>query len=373
MPDYTKEFDRLLAAADRLEFGAEKTALCEEAARLADSHHDVERGFAARVELTEAASFGGQPDTLLVAFVWLLAQSDRHPELFGDWLNQHRLLWRYKWVVGDLADYTHFTREKIDELFEDMRRRYRAAGATLHAYHTMREAIAVEMGDRAAARAAHRRLARTRRDSLSNCAACVQDGLIDYHAFLGNDEAAVAAGGPILDGGMTCTSVPKVTYAKLLGPLLRLGRVEEAMRLHRTGYPLVARKDGYLTSVYQHVLFLAQTDNTARALQIAEKHLPAVLAYPTPDVRRDWFVTLRFLFDRLRGGKRREVKLRLPPGHPLKAADDVVPVAKLFAWFDREARSLAAAFDARNGNDYFTRQIDGQADWTVTPHPYSAR
>ena len=38
-------------------------------------------------------------------------------------------------------------------------------------------------------------------------------------------------------------------------------------------------------------------------------------------------------------------------------------------WLRRHATELTARFDARNGNDYFTRQLAERADWQRFARP----
>ena len=365
------DIDRLLDEARRLDDGPARTALCEEAARLADTRHDLDRGFAARLDLIQSASFGGQPDVKLVAFSWVLAQLDRHPERFAQHLRT--VLWRYKWVVSEAPSFPELSRERILDLLADMRERHRAFGSTLHAAHHKARGVAHDTGDRAAALEAHALMSQTPRDDLSDCPACCQDALIDFHSFLGEYDAAAAAADPIFKGRMSCATVPERTYGSVLLPLFKLGRVEEAMRHHRRGYPEVAGKPGHLGCVREHVEFMALTANFERAAKIAERHLPAVLAYPTPSMRRDWFTALRLLFALARDAGVSELAIRLPAGHPLKTPDDRVPTAALLECSDQEARRFAAVFDARNGTTRYADAIENQARLMreVKPLPFT--
>jgi hypothetical protein len=375
MTDTSDDIAQLIAEAERLEYGPARTALCQQAADLADARQDDERGFVARLALTSAACFGGQPDVLLVAFAWLLAKFDADPDRFGGFQRQYQVLWRYKWAISRMVGFPQFGLDQIKETFDDMRRRYEAAGASLNAVYNQEADLGVEMGDRSRAARGYAQMDRTPRDMLSDCAACVQDGRIDYQQLLGQPEQAVAAAEPILVGQMKCATVPQRTYAKLLRPLFELGRLEEAMAYHRKGYPLTANNPGLLGSAIRHIEFTVLTDNLSRAVRLAEKHLPVAVADPDPLGRLRAYTAFRFLFDVLRDSGKAAIKFRLPPGLSLKAETGTVPTADLFAWFDQEARQLAAAFDARNGNRYRTDVIDDQArlKTTITHHPFTRR
>ena len=47
----------------------------------------------------------------------------------------------------------------------------------------------------------------------------------------------------------------------------------------------------------------------------------------------------------------------------------------MLEWFDREATSLAAAFDARNGNRFYSDQLSERKKWLdlVEPLPLPAK
>src|SRR5438132_297337 len=136
----------------------------------------------------------------------------------------HRVLWQYKWVVDHLPDFPQITRAQIEEMFADMRKRYRAYGASMQVVELKRRAVAMAMGDHDAAVDADEAMRQHRRDDLSDCKACEMDADCDYYYFLGADEVGVEKAGPLLRGRYSCSEVPQLTYAAILLPLLRLGR-----------------------------------------------------------------------------------------------------------------------------------------------------
>jgi hypothetical protein len=51
------------------------------------------------------------------------------------------------------------------------------------------------------------------------------------------------------------------------------------------------------------------------------------------------------------------LKLQMPRSFPLYDAERQYETTRLKEWFEARARELAAKFDARNGNDYFTTKL----------------
>src|SRR5438876_12408062 len=110
--DYRDQIADLLDRAKSLGHGPAQAALTGQAVDLADAHQDVEVGFHARQEHVNATMFAGQPDRMLVAFSWLLAQVDRDPTAY----DMHRVLWQYKWVVDHLPDFPQIPRAQVEEM-----------------------------------------------------------------------------------------------------------------------------------------------------------------------------------------------------------------------------------------------------------------
>ena len=338
------------AVADQAEDapkGPAKVELWQQAVAAADTLNNETLGYEARMRLTDAAQFSGRPDVAFVAFSWCLAYSDRHPELE----DPSRLLWHYKWMVDTLPRFPDVPKAQIEAMFADFTGRYLARGSTLHAVHQIRRDAAATMHDVAAAAAADRLFRKTRRDHLSNCDACVQDAEVAYRLFLGDDAAALKAAAPILRGRLTCGEVPHRTYPKLLLPHLRRGDPEAAMALHKVGYPMVKSNPTFLGFQGLHAAFAALTGNHGRAAQILGRHLPTAPGHPEPDERFRFYNAARLTVDLLLATPR-PPEVKIPPAI---AADG--SLGAFAAWLDAELSTLAAKYDARNGNDGYACDI----------------
>ena len=350
--DHREQVNELLARANALGHGETQLALTEEAVRLADRHGDIDAGFEARQDHIRSTMFSGHPDQMLVAFSWCLAQVDRNPDRF----DLARLLWQYKWVINALPEFPQIERSQIDAMFVDMERRYRAYGSTGQAIQNKRRGVAIKMGDANAARTAHDAMASLRRDSLSDCLACEMDEVVQYHGFLGDHDRAVASAAPILRGRYSCSEVPQVTYAKVLRPLLQLGRGGEAVPHHLQGYRLISRNPAeFICQTAEHIEFLTLTDNLARGLRLFEKHLILAIETCCPGWRFRVYAAAKLLLEQSLRSGRRMLKLRLPDAFPLKSGANEYDARQMHQWFSDQLLDLAQRFDARNGNDYHTR------------------
>lgn len=372
--DYEQQLRDLIQRSYMMDGTAAEVELLEEAIRLADSHNDLERAFQLRVNLIQAATFNGFPEKVLVAFTWCLAQCDARPDL-GDerTFDERRLLWQSKWAMHTLPEFPHISRAQFDAVTADMAARYQRAGASQRPIHKLRCTSALEFRDPDAARAEFPLWQQAKHDWNSDCRACDADSLVDYHASLGEDEAALKAARPILRGKLQCAEVPHVTYALLLAPLVRLGMLEEAAECHRHGYKLVAGNRELLRSIARHIEFLIQTDNRTRAVTAFQKHLGFALD-SSPIRQLEFYLASLFLIERLRrSGRVATRKLRLPAEFPLHREDGTYRLDDLADWFRGRCEDLAGRFDRRNGNDGYRRLLDaipGRLDG-LTPHPLS--
>ena len=356
-------------AADE-ETGPVQVALLEQAVRMADTHGHVPLGFESRLALVRAAVFAEEPEKPLAPFAWCLAQCDRDPVTYPE----SRLLWEFKWVVDNAKNVARVPMTGLLAMVDDMERRYRRNGGGVRAANKSRVELAMFRGLRDEAREHYRRWDASPRDRFADCRACEQNKRVEFLAFDLQDEAALAAAAPILAGRMRCAEVPLATYRHVLLPLLRLGRVAEAMTYHNKAHRLIARKPMYVEDAADHLRFLALTGNFPRALKLLETHLP----WPRSELallrahRFDFALSARFLLGLVaaaRNGK--PVSLRLPKEFPLHAESGRYDPATLSSFFADEAARLASIFDARNGTTHFADRIasDGQFAALMTPCP----
>ncbi|HEY1191172.1 MAG TPA: hypothetical protein VGE74_26290 [Gemmata sp.] len=375
--DYTSQIAELVASAKDLRLGPTKVGVLEEAVRLADAHNDIDLGFEVRLDLINAATFGGAPEVSLVAFAWCLAQSDKEPGRF----DTTRLLWMYKWVLDVVADYPQFGREQIEAMMADMERRYAEAGAGMHPVHQTARELHRLLGDLTEAAEAHERTMQCSEDPLSNCRACEQHAQVKFHLDSGRTDLALRTAEPLLAGRMRCAEVPHVTYSYLLVPLVLDGQVKQAADYHRKGLQLIGMNPKFLSQAARHIFFLAFTGNLPAAAKLFERHLPNAGATTCPAWRFDFARTAMFLFDLLaeaqeappappsawaaamswftgEKAKKKPLHIRFPASYALPDGVDRTDPAAVRDHFAAEARELARAFDARSGNDRFARQLD---------------
>lgn len=368
MTELPADVATILAQAYTLNDGPAKVDLLQEAVWLADHHRDVDAGFEARLRLMEAALICGSADVLLVAYTWCLSQAEREPERFS----LYQMLWRYRWAIVYLPTFPQIPRAKIEDAIADMTRRYEKAGASLRPVHLLRWKVAMKLGDGKMAADARRAWSRCRRDWLTDDEQTEQVTQIDYLLFRERWAQAADAAAKYLDPAQRAHSYIDSVLSWMPVPLVRLGRLDEAMAYHQRGYRLTTRNAALVTQAGRHIQFLALTHNFPRAIRLVERYLPYCVG-SDPEDQVEFHPCVVSLFRVMRTSGKESLKLRLTPACPGFRADGRYELAELDRVYWEQAAAVAARFDARDGNDYYARQLAGLHELLALRRPYPLR
>jgi hypothetical protein len=352
--DHAAAIAALFAEAGGLPQGnPARVDLLERAAAIADTHNDLELAFEVRREILGAGLSTDRCESMLVAFTWCLAQHDRDPERFGF----HLLIWEFRWVVSALPTFPEVTLDKIVEMKAEMARRYQMWGASPRSFALMCRKMAVDMGDVDTADDMNRWLRQCPQDYLSDGPDTERGFELTYRLLRGEYARVLRTAEPFLNGAIKSEHFEGQACADVLFPFLRAKRPAEAMPYHRRGYRLRARNPRHLDSIGKHLAFLALTDNTTKAVRLFEKHLPEALATTNSFTRLKFLLEALVVLDRLTELGKDAIKMRLPAACPVKAGKDRSSVLEIRSWLQGVTAGLAAAFDRRNANRYYTQQL----------------
>jgi hypothetical protein len=352
MHEPADDVEEILDRAAELNDGPAKIELLQEAVRLADHYANIDAGFEARMRLQEAALVCGSADVLLVAYAWCLAQAEKDPDRFG----LHQVLWRNRWAIVYLPTFPEIPRARILEAIVDMTGRYKRAGASLRPVHLLRWKVAMKLGDGMMAAEARRAWSRCRRDWLSDDEQTELVTQIDHHLFRERWADAAELANDYINGQHRDRAYLDSVLSWMPVPLLRLGRVDEAMSVHERGFRLTTRNSALVTQAGRHIQFLALTHNFPRAIRLVERYLPYCVG-SDPEDKVEFYPCLVTLFRVLREAGRGTVKLRMTPNCPGFRADGRYDVTELDRVYFAEAENVSARYDARDGNDYYVRSL----------------
>jgi tetratricopeptide (TPR) repeat protein len=343
-----EQVHRLIQQCWEAPYGAGQIALADQAIRHADALGDPALQFEARLAGTEAYQMGGEPAKTFVTFSWCLAEYDRNPGRFTA-REDGLLRWYFKWVAGSLCRFPEVPLERTYAVLDDMERRYRLGGHSMHAVYQHRWLIANHIGDVAAADDWYERWTTAPRDENSDCAGCDPTDRVEHLADTGRDEDAVALAEPVLGGQLTCAEQPQAILTSLLLPYLRTGRLTEARDAHIRAYRAHRHQRSDLASIADHVLFCGLTGNEARGLELIDRHLDWLEKAPSPYAELEFASAAAYVLLR-------------EPVRDLRFRD--ATAGELGRALAARAEGLAERFDRRNGTshqgDRLRERLDAQ-------------
>ncbi|MFN3152510.1 hypothetical protein [Bremerella sp.] len=337
-----------------LPFGDTRLRLAEEALRLAEQTRDLDVIFPVRLEMAGAAGFAGHEEKAMAALAWCLATFEKDEERFRE--HEFDLLWSFKNFLTSIGEFPQVTRDQFEQLLGQMESLYRRFGYNVRTVHFVRMFFALAIGDRAMAIEAHDEYVAIPRDQMAHCLACEADSDMDYFTFIGEPEKAVDAVSQILSGAQSCSHVPHRTYSGLLRPLVALKRYEEADNYQKRGYRLIRNNRDFLNLIGYQIAYLVHRERTVAAVRMFERHLTWGLETHELSNKYIFYTASKHLFESLPTNKPTR-KLSLPPSFPLYEESRDYEIAKLIDWLEQETSTMAAAFDQRNGNNYFSEEL----------------
>lgn len=318
--------------------GKPKLAVLEEAIRIADQYLTDEDAYESRMSYSSAASDCGCPERLFISFSWCLSKFEQHPEQYST----HSIMWHYKWVLNQIWRMPQLTLGMIERVFDDFKEKCLRYGYTLRPYYQQKVNYMLSQGKIEDAAVYYKEWRKAVRDGLSDCKACEQNLFGVYYFRMNQNKRGLQLMKPILEGRMRCGSIPENTYGNLLDPLLKLKEYEQAKETAAKAYQ-VTKGPGYLIE-YGILMEYYTVADLSKAVKLYERTIQLGLDYKMPWDRFHYLLSVRLFLQEWSRTKRRK-KL---------AESERVTID----WLEQETRSLAAAFDARNGNDYYTHRIE---------------
>src|SRR5262249_39474154 len=125
----------MLRESVQMPYGSARIALSEQIIAHADALHAAELSYKARLQATNAYVYGGEPAKSFVTFAWCLAEYDRDPVSYAS--TTHTLLWQFKATIGGLVRFPEIPLDHTLAVVDDMERRWREGGHSLHAVYYM--------------------------------------------------------------------------------------------------------------------------------------------------------------------------------------------------------------------------------------------
>ncbi|MDR2563420.1 MAG: hypothetical protein LBC98_05690 [Prevotellaceae bacterium] len=342
------QIQRLLIKRETLTAPDDKIALIKQAINLADAHNDIEWGFDLRLELIRDEKDTSRCDESFPAFTWILDTYDRNPDAF----DESEFLWEYKWMLGAARRNSSISLEQIESIAEDYKVRLQRNGYSLRPYYAAKTHLAFFLDDMKAAKTYIELRDKELRDDMANCHACELDDNIELELRLGNFDKALAVGNEMLTKKVTCTHMPFSAYCACIKYFHKAGEMKRALEyFNKAEEDLAALDDtSQVSEIGNMIRFLTDYDR--------EKAWNYFAQYAHWSVDSEEYLDFLFSVSLLpllsEEGSR---TMQVSPSLSWYRADDTYKLDELYNYYADRAKILANKFDARNGNDYFNRQL----------------
>lgn len=350
--DGAAELDRI---ADEVPT-AQQVPFLESVVERADAAGDEPLAARARSELMmQGLYYSDRPSVeYLAPFVWLVSRFDQQPSWWTTEL-QHTVLWTYKWIIGVALDDPAIALPVIDDLIDGMAERYARHGEGETPVLERRYRLERTVHGPLAADDLFVAWAAAPRTEYSDCHVCEPDTKMAHLVRVGRDEEALSHYWPVLAENHRCGTQPEGIHAEAIVPLLRTGKAEQAATAHLAGSRASRTEPNQTGNIGRHVRVLALAGQPARALELFEERVAALLR-PASPYEQMWFAASgALLMRRLVFVGYADLPVLDPDGVRVAAGD-------LGSRLEAMALDLASAFDGRNQTTTASRQIQDLLD-----------
>ena len=334
-----------------------QVALIKEGIRLADQLNDDKYSLIFRDLLIDNAAYSGIYSDMrdaLSAFSWKIAYFDRNGRpVRGDLLDLYQ--WLCRWIVV----YPEVSKAKLTEILDDFKRRYSAAGFNLRAYYEALMVASSIMGDIETAAFAHKKYNESgHMDSIINCEGCVACRNIKYYRAILDHKATMKAMEIFKRYGAWCNMNPKTAWNEAVASAVEAGDFEGKIEgYQQAGYKAISRDAYFLADIGWHIQFYAAKDSV-KGFNLYKKHLAWTLTPNRFPLSQLYFNLGAAVILKLVGLKRKNFKAHFSRQLPFYKEDGVYNFNEVEAHHIELARGLATRFDCRNGNSFYTEQVE---------------
>lgn len=330
--------------------GAPQLAAYQSAFQEADEAGAHDWRFFFRYKYLEESIFHDDCFKAIICFPEMLQIFDEHPEIQDE--NESDLMTAFKWVIENMIHYHQISREEIERLFAEYRRRCEKYGYTLRTYY-MKLSKYLSHVDHDEAMKAYDQFHRARRGPGCDCQACEMNYDMEFALEMGDTESALRIAAPILEKKMRCAEVPHCSYGELAHHYLYKGDLDEAFYYGDLCKRLIEGKPEFLGTM-GYLLELYSTRDSIEGWRLMKETLPFFFASHDPLDRmtfaRGMWRLLTIIASQDEEGCTQNVDLcRLP----LPKDERGVKLADCAQWAYTFAEEQSRLLDERNGTSYY--------------------
>ncbi|MGL6075846.1 MAG: hypothetical protein ACRC8S_16950 [Fimbriiglobus sp.] len=347
--------EELRQAARGLPWSYTRAALLEEATQIADSCQDVPLGYEIRLELIDAARYSLRYDLYAATFAWCFAVATKEPERYSI----SHLLEYYQYVIGNLANFPHVSKEQFLALHADAAKHFKSCGFSLRTLTIERGSAAIDYADRQLALEAYAEIPKHPRDQLTMSREMEKVREVEHYNFL-NDDAGVSRAYDQFMGDETRGRWADLWFTNLvMRSLYRFGRKTDAEVIYQRNQRQFPTGSGYGWSWGHLISFSAITGRENQGIRHLREQLPVALSHSDRMTHFYCLSHAAVLLDRLVEQQAGLLALPKIPGTPWSEPEieSALSVEMIREWLLQQLSEITTLFDTRNGNTYFAELV----------------
>lgn len=347
-----EELDREI---ERTPNGKEKMALLRKGWEMADREKDYDGQIEYRLEYMSQAAFYDDVLEIYIVYPEVLRLHDNYIKESGYDYNTRDILWNYKWLLENAADFYQISIQQFEAFFEDCKRRYMENNYSLRPLYGFRFIFYANINQEKCLDA-YKEFNNLRRDHMSDCHACERSKEVDFYLGQGELGKALTKAAPVVDGQLTCAEQPECT----LGAFMRYYNeqivqgdtdyIEPASELCETLRKIIEKK-GTATFHIPDILFFYAMEKPEKALKYYAKNCTFFENNRNPVYRYHFAIAALAFLKNL--GDKKTYKMKLPSDFALYRSDHVYDVKELRNYYYNGALEIAKKMDERNGTTVF--------------------
>lgn len=352
-------------AYDEMEHGKIRMSGIRSAIEAADAHQDTSYRIYFRLELCRESVFYGDGLDMMVIFPQALAIIDQYPDTeatvheLGYSNSLDHILWVYKWMLEECADFYQVPLEDCLKFFEDFKKRSLAYGYNLRPYYYYKYFFYSDIGKQLSTEAFHK-FGELPRDGNCDCEACEQNSIVNFYLKNGDPERAARLAEDIEHFRLTCGHGDKGAWLRLKKQYMKYhmerGEYEEAETYCRMMERHMTKDKEYQR--WEDFLWCYANTNMGKALQIYKAHWKEWEQERNPSEIFDVNKNIACFFKKLaKEQTKKTIRLPLDASFPLYDEQGCYLLEDLFQYYYNRARDVARRFDQRNGTSSYCDRL----------------
>jgi len=354
MDERVSEIQKLLRLAAN-EFSPERVLdLLSKSIHLADLEKNIGLQFETRAQYQLSSFRFGFHDSSLSTFPWLVEQAKKHPEI----INQPAMLILYMAVINGITEFPNISLTQVRQVLAEMEEWYLNTGYSLKEAYRLGRHTMLEMGrEKEAEEYLSKAKTAAPGPAINEAKALDAYAEITYADHLGDHDRAIELAQPMLTG-FPHQQEEHAPFAAISTSFLAKNNIDYCAYCFTHAQRLKGSLEyNHLWYGYKFLFILVATLNLEDALNNFRQFFKRATMGHAKGLSFLYYLSATFFLRTYSRENDKITALHLPNKLPIYKKEGEYTCSELLNWIEKELDFLAKAFDARNGNNFFTELI----------------